>query len=392
MARLGLIVNPVAGLGGRAGLKGSDGIDVQRRALALGARPEAGKRAVRALKTLLPLRERLEIISYPGEMGEDAAREAGFEPGVLGRIEPGRTTPEDTRRAARQMRDAGIALLLFAGGDGTARNVYEAIGETLPVIGIPAGVKIHSAIYAVSPEAAGWLARDFLEGRIQELILAEVMDIDEEAFRQGVVAARLYGYMKTPSGRRFLQGMKAASAPSEAAAQDAIAEEVVAHMRPGWLYVVGPGTTTRAIFQRLGLPKTLLGVDAVRDGRLAGRDLNARQIEALVQEHAPRVKIIVTPIGGQGFLFGRGNQQISPEVLRRVGPKGLIVVATRDKIHRLEHRPLLVDSGDPEVDALFKGYVQVITGVREAIVYPVRAAGAGQTSFPGFPAPTSIPC
>ncbi|HFQ95213.1 MAG TPA: ATP-NAD kinase, partial [Anaerolineae bacterium] len=172
MARLGLIVNPVAGLGGRAGLKGSDGNDVQRRALALGARPEAGKRAVRALKTLLPLRERLEIISYPGEMGEDAARQAGFEPRVLGRIEPGRTTPEDTRRAARQMRDAGIALLLFAGGDGTARNVYEAIGETLPVIGVPAGVKIHSAVYAVSPEAAGWLARDFLEGRIQELILA----------------------------------------------------------------------------------------------------------------------------------------------------------------------------------------------------------------------------
>ncbi len=375
MARLGLIVNPVAGLGGRAGLKGSDGIDVQRRALALGARPEAGKRAVRALKTLLPLRNRLEIISYPGEMGEDAAREAGFEPRVLGRIEPGRTTPEDTRRAARQMRDAGVALLLFAGGDGTARNVYEAIGETLPVIGVPAGVKIHSAVYAVSPEAAGWLARDFLEGRIQELILAEVMDIDEEAFRQGVVAARLYGYMKTPSGRRFLQGMKAASAPSEAAAQDAIAEEVVEHMRPGWLYVVGPGTTTRAIFQRLGLPKTLLGVDAVQDGRLMGRDLNARQIEALVEEHMPRVKIIVTPIGGQGFLFGRGNQQISPEVLRRVGPKGLIVVATRAKIHRLDHRPLLVDSGDPEVDALFKGYVQVITGVREAIVYPLQPAG-----------------
>ena len=374
--KVGLIVNPVAGLGGRAGLKGSDGVEIQRQALAMGVRPQAGERAARALKPLLPLRDDLVLLTFPAEMGEEAARAAGFEPQVIGHILPGHTTPEDTRRAARAMRDAGVQLLLFAGGDGTARDIYEAIGESLPVIGIPAGVKIHSAVYAVSPEAAGWLARDFLQGRTQELILSEVMDIDEEAFREGVVSARLYGYLRTPSGRHLLQGMKAASAPAEAAAQEAIAEEIVDHMRPGWLYVVGPGTTTRAIFQRLGLPKTLLGVDVVKDGELVAQDVNARQLETLVQEHIPRVKIIVTPIGGQGFLFGRGNQQISPEVLRMVGPKGLIVVATRDKIHRLAHRPLLVDTGDPEVDAMFEGYVQVVTGVREAIVYPVRAAEA----------------
>ncbi len=263
---------------------------------------------------------------------------------------------------------------MFAGGDGTARDVYAAIDETLPVVGIPAGVKIHSAVYAVSPEAAGRLARDYLLGRTRDVILAEVMDIDEDAFRQGRVSARLYGYLRTPFGLRLLQGMKAASGVSEAAAQEAIAEEVVDRLKPGVLYVVGPGTTTRAIFQQLGLPKTLLGVDVMKDKQLVAQDVNARQLEALVAD-APQVFIIVTPIGGQGFLFGRGNQQISPPVLRRVGKQGLIVVATRTKIHGLGGRPLLVDSGDPQVDALFEGYIQVITGWREAIVYPIKGAG-----------------
>ncbi len=374
MAIIGLIVNPVAGLGGRAGLKGSDGIEIQQQALALGARPQAGERAERALRELLPLADTLTVMTYPGEMGEDAARAVGFTPQVIGHIEPGHTTAADTRRAAREMRDAGVELLMFAGGDGTARDVYAAIDETLPVVGIPAGVKIHSAVYAVSPEAAGRLARDYLLGRTRDVILAEVMDIDEDAFRQGRVSARLYGYLRTPFGLRLLQGMKAASGVSEAAAQEAIAEEVVDRLKPGVLYVVGPGTTTRAIFQQLGLPKTLLGVDVMKDKQLVAQDVNARQLEALVAD-APQVFIIVTPIGGQGFLFGRGNQQISPPVLRRVGKQGLIVVATRTKIHGLGGRPLLVDSGDPQVDALFEGYIQVITGWREAIVYPIKGAG-----------------
>ena len=321
--RIGLIVNPVAGLGGRAGLKGSDGVEIQRRALAMGIQPQATERAARALKPLLPLRDIFTLLTFPAEMGEDAARSAGFVPQVIGHITSGRTTPEDTHRAAQAMRDAGVELLLFAGGDGTARDIYEAIGESLPVVGIPAGVKIHSAVYAVSPEAAGWLAYDFLRGRTRELILNEVMDIDEDAFRQGVVSARLYGYLLTPSGRQYLQGMKAASAPSEAAAQSAIAEEIVEHLRPGWLYVVGPGTTTRAIFQQLELPKTLLGVDVIKDGILVAKDVNASELETLIADHIPCVKIIVTPIGGQGFLFGRGNQLISPEVCGWWALKGL---------------------------------------------------------------------
>jgi len=373
MAKIGLIVNPVAGLGGSVGLKGSDGAEIQQQALALGAKPQAGARALRALKILAAMRPRLEILTYPDEMGATWVKAAQLTPHILPRGRSGPTTAADTRDAAHQMQKAGVELLLFAGGDGTARDIYAAIGEDLPVVGIPAGVKIHSAVYAISPEAAGWLARDFILGRTKGFILAEVMDIDEDAFRQGVVTARLYGYLRTPAGQRLLQGMKAGSHPDEATAQDAIAAEVVARMLPGWMYVVGPGTTTRAILHHLGLPKTLLGVDVVKDGELIGQDVAAEELHKLIAHH-PHSKIIVTPIGGQGFLFGRGNQQIGPEILRQVGKKGVMVVATRDKIHRLQHRPLLVDSGNLAVDSLFVGYVRVITGRQEEIIYPVQAA------------------
>jgi predicted polyphosphate/ATP-dependent NAD kinase len=373
MARLGFIVNPVAGLGGRVGLKGSDGAAIQQKARALGAHPPAQQRALRALAPLRASHADLQLITYPAGMGEDVARAAGFTPEVIGELGPAPTTAADTRRAARQMQAVGVDLLLFVGGDGTARDVCEAIGEQLPVVGAPAGVKIHSAVYAISPEAAGWLALDFLQGRTRGFILAEVMDIDEEAFRRGEVQARLYGYLRTPAGPRWLQGMKAGSRPDEAAAQAAIAQEVIQQMQPGWRYVLGPGTTTRAIGRSLGVEKTLLGVDVIAHGQLLARDVTAHELNALTANY-PHTQIIVTPIGGQGFIFGRGNQQIGPETLARVGKDGVLVVATREKIHRLQHRPLLVDSGDPEVDALFSGYISVITGLREAIIYPVRPA------------------
>ena len=367
---IGLIVNPVAGLGGRVGLKGSDGAAVQARALGLGARPRAEERAIQALQALKSPQTPLRLLTFPREMGERAARAANFSPRVIGEISPGRTTAADTEAAARMMQQAGVQLLLFVGGDGTARDIHRAIGETLPVVGVPAGVKMHSAVYAATPRAAGQLAQDFLRGRAQMLQLAEVMDIDEAAFRQGIVSARLYGYLLTPSGPRLLQGPKAASPGSEAEAQAEIAAAVATMLQPGRLYVVGPGTTTRAIFTHLGLPKTLLGVDVLQDGRVIAADVNAPQLERMITETTPAA-IIVTPVGGQGFLFGRGNQQISPEILRRIGKERLIIVATRNKINGLRGHPLLIDSGDPEVDALFTGHVRVLTGFRESIIYPL---------------------
>jgi predicted polyphosphate/ATP-dependent NAD kinase len=369
--RLGLIVNPKAGIGGSVGLKGSDGETIQKQALALGAVPTAQNRAKQALQSLAILQSELQIITYPGEMGADVAAACGFTPVVIGAITPGETSAADTRRAAEEMMKLGVDLVLFAGGDGTARDIYHAVGRNLPVLGIPAGVKIHSAVYATNPTSAGELAAMYLRGRATELREAEVMDIDEDAVRQGIVSARLYGYLKIPFQRMLVQGLKSASPPGERLAADAIACNVIDQMAADWLYIIGPGTTTRAITSRLELPKTLIGVDVILNHQLLAADVNERQLLELLERH--KAKIVITPIGGQGYLFGRGNQQISAEVIKRVGKENIIVVSTLHKVVSLRGRPFLVDTGSLVVDQMLKGYVKVVTGYNEYSVYQVSS-------------------
>ena len=369
--KLGLIVNPIAGIGGRVGLKGSDGAEIQMRARALGAVPQALNRTIRTLEQLRSLRGEVELVTYPHEMGEDAVRECGLEHTVIGSIVPGETTAQDTQDAAKQMMDLSVSLLLLAGGDGTARDVCAAIGEELPVLGIPAGVKIHSAVYATNPVNAGSLAVLYLSGRVRGLRAAEVMDTDEEAYRRGIVSTKLYGYLSVPYEARMVQSLKTPSEVGEEAAMAEIAAEVVEKMEGGWLYVLGPGTTTRAIASRVGVEKTLIGVDVVGEGQLVAQDANEEQLLRFLEGH--RAKIVVTPIGGQGCIFGRGNQQISPRVIERVGRKNVIVVSTTQKIHSLGGRPLWVDTGDRRVDGILGGHIKVVTGYGEQIVYRVSS-------------------
>lgn len=372
--RLGLIVNPVAGIGGRVGLKGSDGLDVQRRARELGARPLAGERAAAALEALRPLAADLVLLTAPGEMGEAIARPYGFDLRVVatsGRAPAARppTTPEDTRCVARAMRELGADLILFAGGDGTARDVFVAVGTGVPVLGIPAGVKIHSAVYAITPRGAGDLAAEFLRGQRVRLREAEVIDLDEASYREGRIITRLYGYLSVPYRREVVQNQKVPTPASEATQARAIAADVIERMEPGMAYLLGPGTTTRAVAERLGLPKTLVGVDILTREELLAADVGERQILETLDRRP--LGLIVTPTGGQGFLLGRGNQQISPEVIRRIGRASILVVCLASKIAALRGRPLLVDTGDAESDRLLAGYHRVVTGYRETIVYRV---------------------
>jgi predicted polyphosphate/ATP-dependent NAD kinase len=370
--KLGLIVNPVAGLGGRVGLKGSDGPEVWKKALSLGAVPESPARAIQALQKLADLRDRFELITYPGEMGEEEARACGFSPRIIGAIQKGATTPEDTERAASAMTAAGVELVLFAGGDGTARDIYRAVGQSLPVLGVPSGVKIHSGVFAAGPAHAGEIARLFLtKKRSVPLREAEVMDIDEQAFRANRLSARLYGYLQIPYVRDHLQGSKAGSSRGEKTSFDEIASEVILGMQPNRLYIIGPGTTTRAIMDKLGIPGTLLGVDAVMNSKSAGADLNERQLLHLL-ERSPGT-IVVSVIGGQGFILGRGNQQISPRVIRKAGVKNILVVAAEEKLLALRDNPLRVDTGDAELDVELSGYIPVIVGLNRRRVCAVRA-------------------
>ena len=368
MNRIGLIVNPLAGIGGRVGLKGSDGVENQRRALELGAIPESLHRATLSLIPLLGLRGTLEVVTFPREMGETSAREAGFTPKVIGEIHAGSTTAEDTRRAVNKMSALKVDLIFFAGGDGTARDVCSAIPAQFPCLGIPAGVKIHSGVYATNPKHAGELAGMYLKGKAR-LREAEVLDLDEDAYRAGRMSTRLYGTLHVPYRPLLLQNQKAPSPASEARQAEAIAADVVEQMQAGVAYILGPGTTTRAIAQALTVEKTLVGVDVVRDGRLVAKDVTQAQLLNLTETTPAR--IIVTPIGGQGFLFGRGNQQIGPEVIRKVGRENIIIVSTSDKLRALRLQPLIVDTGDAEVDALLAGYFNVVTGYKERMVYKV---------------------
>jgi predicted polyphosphate/ATP-dependent NAD kinase len=326
---------------------------------------------VEALDRLAPLRDSIEIVTYPHEMGEDEAREAGFEPTVIGEVFPGHTTQENTRAAASNMLGLGVDLILFTGGDGTARDIHEAVNGEVPVLGIPAGVKIQSGVFAINPARAGDIAARYMRGDLTTVKELEVMDIDEEAYRDNRLSARLYGYLRVPYEEALVQGSKEATEGSEEISLEAIASEVVEGMEEDTVYIIGPGTTTRPIAEELGLEKTMLGVDVVENGGLVASDVNEEILLTLIE--GKKAKIIVTVIGGQGFILGRGNQQISPEVIRRVGAENLIIVASPGKLANLKGTTLLVDTGDPKVDEMLSGYRKVVIGYARRTVYKVRA-------------------
>jgi len=372
---LGFIVNPVAGLGGRVGLKGSDGAAIQREAVALGAVSESHIRAICALRHLKPLQDEIALLACPAEMGEAAAIACGIPHTIIGEIRKKKTTAEDTKKAAKAAQQLGVELLLFAGGDGTARDILDAIDGDVPVLGIPTGVKMQSAVFAINPTAAGDLASLFLKGKVHGLCDAEVMDIDESALRQGTVSSKLYGYLQVPVEHRLIQGAKEASRETDRSAMAEIAQALVNRMRDDFLYVVGPGMTTRAILSALGLEKTLVGVDAVWNGQLLAADVNESRLLELLKGRA--AQIIVTPIGGQGYLFGRGNQQISPRVIHQVGKDNIVVVATPNKLDALGGQSLLVDTGDDEADRMLSGYVRVVCGFGDLRIARVSCTGSG---------------
>lgn len=368
--RLGLVVNPVAGVGGRVGLKGSDGEAVQRRAAALGAVPQAGVRTIRALRRLASIDD-LEVLAAPGAMGAHEAQAVGLRTTVLPATAQGATSADDTRSAAAELVRRGVDLLVFAGGDGTACDVHDAVGARVPVLGVPTGVKMHSGVFAASPEAAGEAAAAWLlDPRPERLTDAEVADIDEAAVRRDRIATRLHGHARVPRDRARVLAAKGSPARDATVELEGACARVVADLPPGTLLLVGPGTSTSRALTRQGLPATLLGVDALLDGAPVGVDLDERGILALLAEH-DRAVLLLGVVGGQGALLGRGNQQLSPAVLRRVGRDGLRVVASRDKLAALSPGALRVDTGDPELDRTLAGHLPVRVSARETVVMSV---------------------
>ncbi|MAS66556.1 MAG: ATP-NAD kinase [Pseudomonadales bacterium] len=368
--RLGLIINPLAGVGGRAALKGSDGVAEQ--ALAMGVEPQAHSRVRQALESLLPLRDRIRLLAAPGVMGADLLTDMGFDCEVVGALScPPETSAEDTETIARQMSELGVDLLLFAGGDGTARNICNQLDGRQLVLGIPAGVKIHSGVYAVNPRAAGELVALLVQGELVRLREADVRDIDEQAFRNGQVRTRHYGELSVPEEGRFVQQVKQGGREVETLVLDDIAAGLQEAQEDGTGWILGPGSTTLGLLEAMGLEGTLLGVDVLRDGEVILRDATEQQLWELVEQGGDW-RILVTAIGGQGHILGRGNQQLSPRIIRAVGLDNLLVVATKTKLRSLAGRPFLVDTGDSSLDSELSGLRRVLSGDREEMLYPVN--------------------
>lgn len=363
--RLGLLVNPLAGLGGSVALKGSDG--VAEEALARGAVPQAPARAHAVLEQLLPWRDHIVIFTAAGEMGEEVATRLGFATRLVHRPATA-TSASDTEATARAVQEAGADLLLFAGGDGTARDICRAIGLSLPVLGVPAGVKMHSGVFAVTPRAAAEVVQLLLKGELVLIDSADVRDIDESALRAGRVQARHFGEMRVPAEGRYLQQVKCNGKEVEALVLQEIAADVVERMEEAMgTWIIGPGTTPAAVMELLGLPNTLLGMDVVRNGEVVAVDADAATLEQFARDGD--CYLVITATGGQGMLLGRGNQQLTPAVLRAIGRERMLIVATHEKLAALQGRPLLMDVSDPALEQLLQGFVEVVTGYRSHVLY-----------------------
>lgn len=367
--RLGFIVNPFAGLGGSVALKGSD--DMAATALALGAVPMAHQRAAYALEELVPLIDQLTIVTVQGAMGGELATSLGFQVELISTQPHVPSKAQDSEQAAAEISQLGVDLLLFAGGDGTARNICNSVNASTTVLGIPAGCKIHSGVYAITPQAAGKVVAKMVRGELVSVQEAQVMDIDEVAFRTGTVRAKRYGEMQIPAELRYVQSVKMAGKESEELVLDDLAAFFAQQMDDNVRYIMGSGSTVASVMAALQLPNTLLGVDVVENGEVIASDVTANELLALVDGHDCR--LVITLIGGQGHIFGRGNQQLSPAVIRKVGRQNICVLATKTKIQQLAGRPLISDSGDPTLDQELQGMLRILCGYNDYVMYRLGA-------------------
>jgi len=374
MFKLGLIINPLAGLGGSVALKGSDG--VAQEAMQKGAVPKANLRTQIALNQISHLKDQLSIITCPGEMGEVCAKELGFnveliDLPIFDGDDSKYTTADDTKKAAQIIKHMNVDLLLFAGGDGTARDICSVVEDTCPVLGVPAGVKIHSGVYGITPKASGEVVRMLIEGELVDLKSQDVRDIDEVAFRNNQVRTKLFGEMLVPESGQFVQSVKQGGMEQE----DLVLEDMAAYLAdeadPETLYLVGSGKTTQFYMDYIHADNTLLGVDAVFNNDVVANDVTENQILELIKQYK-QVKIIVSVIGGQGHVFGRGNQQFSADVIKKVGRENLIILCTKTKLKQLEGRPLIVDTSDVELDQALAGHIEILTGYNDKVLYSIQ--------------------
>ncbi len=375
MRKIAFVVNPIAGMGGRVGLKGTDGVVDE--AIAKGALPRAPDRAIEALERLKEaydryrLKENVTWYTAGGDMGENELRATEVPHWKIIKLHDydDRTSARDTKLFVKKAIDEGVELIVFCGGDGTARDVFEA-AEDHPMFGIPSGVKMHSGVFAIDPTMGGELLEFYIRGEMTTGE-GEIMDLEEDLYRKGTWNIRLFGVGTTLFEPAFIQtGKFVVQEQGTEMFIEEISDDIVERMKeePDTVFILGPGGTLKKIGENAGIEKTHLGIDIIKGLQQIGRDASEKELINLLEANdvgrGGKCYIIVSPIGGQGFFLGRGNLQISPSVIRMVGLRNIVVVSVPQKLDRTD--TLRVDTGDHDLDLEFRemGSIKVLTGYR----------------------------
>lgn len=372
--KIGFVINPIAGMGGKVGLKGTDG--VYEEAVELGAEPVAKERAEKALREM---RGGHVWFTGKGILGEGSLKDffpddeikVVHKPSVY---QVGETSPEDTHELVRKFLENEVELIVFCGGDGTARDVLEEVGKKAPILGIPSGVKMHSGCFGVNPEASAHLFNSFVEGEA-DVSEVEIMDLDEDRYREGDWEIKMHGEALSIYEPHYIQlGKQSFRSVNQEDQKTDIAHFMIEEMEeyPDHLFILGPGSTTAKIQEILGVEHTVLGVDLLKNKEIVELDVAEQDILRLAEDSAG-LKIVVSMIGNQGFFLGRGNQQISPEVVKRAGLDNIYILATPTKVKKTPN--LRADTGDEELNEQIrdKGYMKVVQGFREYRLVKVQA-------------------
>jgi predicted polyphosphate/ATP-dependent NAD kinase len=373
--KIGFLVNPIAGMGGKVGLKGTDGVIDQ--AKNLGAKPISPDKALETLEEYISKysqNDDIQWLTCSKIMGYNELLKAGAKKiQVVYSYNNGKTCSDDTKKVCEIFLNKNVGLILFCGGDGTARDIFSIIGDNIPILGIPSGVKMHSAVFGINTIATAKILHEFVNNRLT-IGDVEIMDLDEDRYRKGEWNIKLFGVAKGIVEPTYVQvGKSVFESVSDNAIKDELAEHIEDEIKenPDFLYLFGSGGTINYLADKLGLKNTLLGIDAYYNGKIIGSDLNEKDILRLMEKH-PKIKVILSPIGAQGFILGRGNLQLSPEVIRKIGINNIIVVSTPNK---LASTPLIrIDSGDKNLDKMFYNheFMMVVIGYRLSRVVKIQ--------------------
>lgn len=375
VSKIGFVVNPIAGMGGKVGLKGTDG--VLNQALKLGAKPVAVDKANETIKRFISYYSKKDEIKWftcSGKMGSDILKKEGLKNiEILYSPISKETSSNDTKNACKKFLKKNVDLILFCGGDGTARDIFEIVKNKIPILGIPSGVKMHSGVFGITSTASAKMLHEYVNNRLT-VGDAEIMDLDEEKYRKGEWNIRLFGIAKGIVEPTYIQvGKSTFESVSDDEIKDELSDHIIDEIEKNKdvLYLFGSGGTIDYIAKKIGVNNTLLGIDAVYNKKLIGNDLNEEEILRLLNKNN-KVKVILSPIGAQGFILGRGNLQLSSKVIKKIGLDNIIIVLTPAK---LASTPVIrVDTGDKKLDDMFakKEFIMVVIGYRLSRVLKIQ--------------------